>query len=272
MKRIIKFYFDLENLDKYKIKNDIIITPAQLLQIMYLVNDIDKIIIMLNKLIDFTCVDVEKEIFDIRLNDPVEEVLDENGEVISPEENSKATKSRSRKSRGGYNKSRSKRKSGRSYKRRRESTREQRKKAKLQRSITFANMEITRNKTAIEKLETSITKKSELAKLEMDQKTEKAKLEIEARKIRLKLIEMRKEKLDAMVKNEKPCKKICKKSTKKKNPDDEISEDEMIGVADFGMAKIIGLVNPGADIEGFSGGNEMNNLFINATKIDIIKN
>lgn len=62
----LKFYFEEEPLiDKSQFTNTNYITPAQLIQIIYLLNDSKKVIMLLNKISDFTNVDIEKEIFNI---------------------------------------------------------------------------------------------------------------------------------------------------------------------------------------------------------------
>jgi len=66
LKRIVKFYFDINDQDTEKIacleklKTSIEITPAQLIQVIYLLNDIDKTILFLNKIVDFYGIDIEK--------------------------------------------------------------------------------------------------------------------------------------------------------------------------------------------------------------------
>ena len=197
LKRIIKFYFDVDDISKYKIKDNIVITPAQLLQILYLLNDVNKVITLLNKFIDFTSLDIEKEIFNIKFieqkpktdpNDPNQTDLDID-EMDDAMGNMQGKKKKSFKKKSSF--SRSKRSSNRSnYKNNR-----------LQRSITNVNNRILGNQKTIDKLE-----------LSMDKRTDLIKLDIEARKLRLKMDELRKDKLNAMMEN---TNKQTKPSTKK---------------------------------------------------------
>lgn len=66
IERIIKFYYEnvIED-DLSKLNKNIIVTPAQLIQIIYLINDVKKTIHFLNKFINLTNINIEDNIFNI---------------------------------------------------------------------------------------------------------------------------------------------------------------------------------------------------------------
>lgn len=63
IKRILIFYFDLADDVEIKLAENIIITPAQLIQIIYLILDYENVLLLINKIINFTNCNIEQEIF-----------------------------------------------------------------------------------------------------------------------------------------------------------------------------------------------------------------
>jgi SpoVK/Ycf46/Vps4 family AAA+-type ATPase len=185
LKKIIQFYFDIEDIEKYKLNNNIVITPAQLLQIMYLVNDIDKTVLLLNKIIDFVNIDIEKEIFNIKFVEqiPTEDKPD-NFEIVMDNIKIKVprgTKSRPSRSRGN--------------------TRQKRQELRKKRALDKIDITINKSKASISQIEASFDKINDIKKLDL-----------EAKKIKLKMAELRKEKMIAMSESlKKPVKNPSKK-------------------------------------------------------------
>ena len=83
----IKYYFEECPFDESKISDDITITPAQLLQIMYLLNDIQKVIITLTTFTDFIHIDIEKKLLEMKwiTEDDKDEGEEADGETITTE-------------------------------------------------------------------------------------------------------------------------------------------------------------------------------------------
>lgn len=192
LKRIIKFYFDNEEIDLHQLKNNIVITPAQLLQILYLVNDINKTIILLNKFIDFIQIDIEKEIFNIKF-DELKLEQGENDDDLDDDGCKIINKSGRRSS--GSSKSYSK-------KRKVHYSRSNRRDRNNKRAIDSITRTIDKSKKAIQQFEETVNSSNEMKKLEL-----------EGKKLRLKMDELRKEKL--ICANITPTK--CTRKSKSKN-------------------------------------------------------
>ena len=64
VKKILRFYFEIQDDVDISVNNEIHITPAQLIQLIYLTSDFDKTIKILNNKINFENSSIEKEIFE----------------------------------------------------------------------------------------------------------------------------------------------------------------------------------------------------------------
>ena len=216
--RIIRFYFDNEELDVKKINKNVVITPAQLLQVLYLLNDVDKTTILLNKFIDFVNIDIEKEIFKIKFDELKAEQLKKDketgiaGETNDDEDSDDFTGSKSRKSKSKSSKRRVVHSRSKRFNRR---------EMRESRAITRLENEIKKNKESVELFESTL-----------DNTNNMRRLELEGKKIRVQMMELRK---DNLMKTSMTPNKISKKRGGKKSDLNENGDLDsvVVGVDDI---------------------------------------
>lgn len=177
IKRILQYYFDC-NIETININQDVIITPAQLLQLMYLLNDPNKVIHMLNteKYKNFTETDIEHEIFNIKWDNDENNTNNDQNEINTTNEMNKTTTfKQSKKYKVNQSKKMIKNRLIESNKRR----------------ISYIDSNMDRKRKEILLTENKLDKTSEIPKLQLEYN----KLELECSKIKLKIMEFQKDKL-----------------------------------------------------------------------------
>jgi len=175
IKRILQYYFDDCNLETININENVTITPAQLLQLMYLLNNINKVVHMLNntKHGDFTDKDIEKEIFNIKWDNAEENKQDNENQLIDPVSSTIVNSNKPREKKIKVQRKYYKKKSYKS-----------RLVDRNLRRIDYMDRLLDKNKKSISLTENKLDKYSEIQRLGM-----------ECSKLKLKMMELKKEKL-----------------------------------------------------------------------------